>query len=137
VGQGLSISNFNLNLVGGIGEPAKINMKKLKKISSQKLVNELILRGNDFSTFYPDGTITGPSNYLEIPFDNILEMTCCDEEFTEEFFDKNFMSVYNSMDWEDVRERAFIYVVDFIILTLRKKFNDSSSYNETVWEVEI
>lgn len=112
-------------------------MKKLKKISSQKLVDELILRGNDFSTFYPNGKITSHSNYLEIPFENILEMTCCDEEFTEEFFDKNFMSVYNSMDWEDVRERAFIYVVDFIILTLRKKFNDSSSYNETVWEVEI
>jgi hypothetical protein len=47
------------------------------------------------------------------------------------------MSVYNSMDWDDVRERAFIYVIDFIILTLRNKFNKYDPYNEEVWEVEI
>jgi hypothetical protein len=65
-------------------------------------------------------------------------MTSCDEEYTEEFFDENFMSVYNSMDWENVRNKAFIYVIDFIILTLRKKFNESNNpYNEEVWEVKI
>ena len=106
-------------------------------MSNQDLVNELIARGNDFSTFYPDSMITSPSNYLEIPFEHILEMTSCDEEYTEEFFDENFMSVYNSMDWEDVRERAFIYVIDFIILTLRNKFNGSSPHNEKVWEAKI
>jgi len=115
----------------------KIIMKKLKKISSQDLVNELIKRGDDFSTFYPNSKITSPSNYLEIPFEHILEMTSCDEEYTEEFFDENFMSVYNSMDWNDVRERAFIYVIDFIILTLRNKFNEYDPYNDKVWEVEI
>jgi hypothetical protein len=57
--------------------------------------------------------------------------------YTEEFFDDNFMSVYNSMDWDDVRERAFIYVIDFIILTLRNKFNEYDPYNDKVWEVEI
>lgn len=111
--------------------------KNLNKFSEQELVNELISRGNNFTTVYCNNRIKSPSNYLEIPFEHIFEMTACDEEFTEEFFDENFMSVYNSMDWDDVRERAFIYVIDFIILTLRKKFNESNPYNEKVWEVEI
>jgi hypothetical protein len=112
-------------------------MKKLKKISSQDLVNELISRGNNFSTFYSKDTIISPSNYLEIPYKHILEVTSRDEKITREFFDKHFFSVYNSIDWNDIRERAFIYVVDFIGLTLRKNFNDLSPYNEKVWEVEI
>jgi hypothetical protein len=112
-------------------------MKKLKKISSQNLVNELIKRGDDFSTFYPNSKITSPSNYIEIPYEHILEMVSCDKGITEEFFDKNFMSVYHSVDWCDVRERAFYFVVDFIILTLRNRLNDSSPYNEKVWEVKI
>jgi hypothetical protein len=112
-------------------------MKKLKKISSQDLVNELIKRGNNFTTVYYDDRISSPSNYIEIPYQHILEMVSCDKEITKEFFDKNFMSVYHSVDWCDVRERAFYFVVDFIILTLRNRFNDSSPYNEKVWEVKI
>lgn len=112
-------------------------MKKLKKVSDQELVNELISRGHGFVSSYSGDEIKDSSIFLGIPFEDVLEVTSGDEEVSDEFFDEHFMSVYKSVDWVDVRERAFIYVYDFISLTLRKKYGVLNSYNEKVWEVDV
>jgi hypothetical protein len=110
---------------------------KLSKFSDRELLDELASRGNNFVGSSSGTYYNMPSNFLELSFDGIYEMTSGDEDVTEEFFFEHFDEVYESVDWNDVQLRAFIYVIDFISLTLRNKFNESNPYNDEVWEVEI
>jgi hypothetical protein len=112
-------------------------MTKIKNFSNQELVNELVSRGHNFATNYSGGKISELSNFIEIPFEAIVEITSSDEKISDEFYDEHFMSVYKFIDWGDVRERAFIHVFDFISLTLRKKYGVFNPYNEEVWKVEF
>jgi hypothetical protein len=110
---------------------------QLSKFSDRELLDELASRGNNFVGSSSGTYYDMPSNFLELSFDSIYEMTSGDEEVTEEFFDKHFDEVYESVDWEDVQLRAFIYVIDFISLTLRKKSDDFNPVNDQIWEVEV
>ncbi len=107
----------------------------LNKFSNQELVDELISRGDKFVTSME--SVSTPSVFLELSFDDIYEITSGDEEVTEEFFDEHFDEVYDSVDWDDVRFKALIYVIDFISLTLRNKCNGFNPYNNKIWELDI
>ncbi|WGK94542.1 MULTISPECIES: hypothetical protein [Flavobacterium] len=102
--------------------------KKLSKFSDQELIKELISRGNHFPTLHSDCTINSPSVFLDLPIQEIVEYTSGDLRVNDEFFTENYLSVFNSLDWDYARDLAFFSVIDYINFTLRRKCVNENSH---------
>lgn len=97
-------------------------MEKLKNISVLEMMKELNSRGYYFPTLTSVKKYYSPTNFLDIPLEIIAGCIYRDREVGEDFFDEKFITIYNSIDWNDLRNNAIFCAIDYIVYEFKERY---------------